>query len=89
MVEEYSFCLYVAGRQAPNSIRAMKNLEKLLRNHITLPYSLEVVDILENPDRAESDRISATPTLAWQIGKQRGRLVGDFSNSEKVISFLR
>lgn len=88
MVEEYYFCLYVAGKQASNSLRALKNLEKLLQRHLTLPYCLEIVDIVESPDRAESDRINATPTLEWRLGEQRGRLVGDFSHGEKIISLL-
>ncbi len=89
MVEEYYFCLYVAGKDAPNSFRAINNLEKLFQSYLSVPYRLEVVDVITNPDRAESDRITATPTLLWRIGEQRGRIIGDFTNKEKIISLLR
>ncbi len=89
MVEEYYFCLYVAGEFTPNSIRAIRNLRKLFTAHLTLPYRLEVVDIIQNPDRAEQSRITATPTLEWQFGEKKGRLIGDFSDSDRLVSLLQ
>jgi circadian clock protein KaiB len=89
MVEEYYFCLYVAGEKNPNSIRAISNLRKLLSEQLTQPYRLEIVDVVQNPDRAEASRINATPTLEWRIGEHKGRLIGDFSDRSKVIYLLK
>lgn len=89
MVEEYYFCLYIAGKVNPNSRRAINNFRQLLAEQPHIRYTLEIVDVLENPDRAEADKIKATPTLEWRFGQQRGRLVGDFSQSEKLASLFR
>ncbi|MCS6959224.1 MAG: circadian clock KaiB family protein [Pseudanabaenaceae cyanobacterium SKYGB_i_bin29] len=89
MVEEYHFCLYIAGKVNPNSLRAIHNLRRVLEAQANLRYTLEIVDVLEEPERAEVNKIKATPTLEWYLGQQRGRLVGDFSQAEKLVSLFR
>ena len=56
-------CLYVAGR-APNSVKAIANLEAICRRHLKDGYKLEIVDVCEHPLRALSDGVLVTPSLA-------------------------
>ena len=56
-------CLYVAGR-APNSVKAIANLEAICRRHLMDGYKLEIVDVCEHPLRALSDGVLVTPSLA-------------------------
>ena len=59
--------LYVAGR-APNSVKAIANLEAICRQHLKDGYKLEIVDVCEHPHRALSDGILVTPSLT-KIGR--------------------
>lgn len=76
--------LYVAGK-TPRSEMAFKNLERICEEHLANKYRIEVVDLLVNPKLAEGDQILAVPTLVRQLPPPVKQLVGDLSNTEKVL----
>lgn len=79
--------LYVAGQTA-NSRRAIENLKSVLEAELKGLYTLEVIDVLENPQLAEEDKIMATPTLMKVLPPPVGKVIGDLSDKEKVLSGL-
>ncbi len=76
--------LYVAG-QTPKSIVAFANLKKLCDEHLAGRYQIEVVDLLENPQLARGDQILAIPTLVRKLPEPMRRIIGDLSNTERVL----
>lgn len=83
----YRLRLYVAG-QSPRSLAALDNLRRLCGTHLAGRCRVEVVDLLEHPDRARRDQIIAIPTLVRQSPPPLRRLVGDLSDSERVLAGL-
>ena len=81
---EYELRLYVAG-QTPRAIAALSNLKKLCEEHLEGRYSVEVVDLLEHPQLARGDQILAIPTLVRKLPAPLKKVVGDLSNSERVL----
>ncbi|MCG8423994.1 MAG: circadian clock protein KaiB [Proteobacteria bacterium] len=80
----YRLRLYITGQSAYSST-AIKNLESLCANELRGIYKLEVVDILENPQLAEDEKIVATPTLVRLLPPPIRRLVGDLSDKTGVL----
>ena len=80
----YILKLYVAGT-TPNSMRALKTLQDLLKNEFKGIYALRVIDVLQNPQLAEEDKILATPTLSKILPPPVRRIIGDLSDREKVL----
>jgi len=76
--------LYVAG-QTPKSIKAFANLKKICEEHLNGQYSIEVIDLLENPQLAKGDKIVAIPTLVRKLPPPLKQIIGDLSNTEKVL----
>jgi circadian clock protein KaiB len=76
--------LYVAG-QTPKSIRAFSNLKVLCEEHLKGRYQIEVIDILENPQMARGDQIVAIPTLVVQLPQSVRKIIGDLSNTDRVL----
>ena len=76
--------LYVTG-QTPNSQKAIKNLKKVLAMELKGAYSLEVIDVLKNPQLAEEDKILATPTLTKVLPPPVRKIIGDLSSIDKVL----
>ena len=76
--------LYVAG-QTPKSIAAFANLKKLCEEHLKGIYSIELIDLLENPRLARGDQILALPTLVRKLPTPIKKIIGDLSNKEKVL----
>jgi circadian clock protein KaiB len=77
--------LYVAG-QTPRSIAAFANLKKLCQEHLAgKKYSIEVVDLLKNPALAKGDQILAIPTLVRKLPQPMRKILGDLSNTERVL----
>jgi circadian clock protein KaiB len=76
--------LYVAG-QTPKSILAFANLKKLCEEHLKGKYTIEVVDLLQNPKLAKGDQILAIPTLVRKLPPPLRKIIGDLSNSERVL----
>ncbi len=80
----YILRLYVAGK-TPKSIAAMDNLKKICEEHLAGQYQLQVVDLLENPQLARGDQILAIPTLVRKLPLPVRRIIGDLSNTERVL----
>ena len=76
--------LYVAG-QSPKSMAAHSNLTHLCEQRLTAPYRLEVVDLIDNPELARDDQILAIPTLVRLRPEPVRRVIGDLSDSHRVI----
>jgi circadian clock protein KaiB len=76
--------LYVAG-QTPKSVAALANLKKFCEEHLAGQYRIEVVDLVENPRLARSDQILAIPTLVRHLPQPIRKIIGDLSNTERVL----
>ncbi len=76
--------LYVAG-QTPRAIRAFENLKRLCEEHLAGTYSIEVIDLLERPQLARGDQIVAVPTLVRKLPVPVRKIIGDLSNTERVL----
>ena len=83
-LEKYNFRLYVAG-QTPKSLAAIANLKKICEAHLAGRYAVEVIDLIENPQRAAGDQILAVPTLVRQLPEPLKRIIGDLSKTERVL----
>lgn len=82
--EKYELRLYIAG-QTPKSVTALKNITKYCKEHLAGKYTIEVIDLLKNPQLAEGDQIFAIPTLVRKVPEPIRRIIGDLSNEEKVL----
>ena len=80
----YLLRLYVAG-QTRKSLAAFANLKKICEEHLQGRYRIEVVDLLEKPQLAKGDQILAIPTLVRQLPPPLKKIIGDLSNTEKVL----
>lgn len=76
--------LYVAG-MTPTSIRAFENLKRLCEEHMHGAYRIQVVDLLERPMLARGDQIVAVPTLVRRLPTPVKKIIGDLSNTERVL----
>ena len=76
--------LYIAG-QTPKSILALTNITNYCEEHLDGRYSIEVIDLLKNPQLAEGDQIFAIPTLVRKLPEPIRKIIGDLSNKEKVL----
>lgn len=76
--------LYVAG-QTPKSIAAFQNLTKICEKYVLHKYKIEVVDLLENPQLAKGDQILAVPALVRKLPVPVRKIIGDLSNTERVL----
>lgn len=82
--EVWNLRLYVAG-QTPKSIAAFANLKKICEEFLAGKYRIEVIDLLENPQLAKGDQILAIPTLVRKLPEPIKKIIGDLSNTEKVL----
>ncbi len=82
--EVYMLRLYVAG-QTPKSIVAFANLKKICEEHLKGRYQIEIVDLLKNPQLAKGDQILAIPTLVRKLPPPIRKIIGDLSNTERVL----
>jgi circadian clock protein KaiB len=76
--------LYIAG-QSPKSLRAFVNLKALCDEHLAGRYEVEVIDLVEHPARAGADDILAIPTLVRRLPAPLRKIIGDLSNTERVL----
>ena len=84
----YHLRLYVAG-QSPKSVRAVENLRRVCEEHLAGIYTIELIDLLENPQLARGDEIIAVPTLVRKLPEPIRRIIGDLSDTEKVLVGLQ
>jgi circadian clock protein KaiB len=83
----YNLRLYVAG-QTPKSIAAVYNLRRLCEKYLSGRYRLDVIDLMEDPNLAQRDQIIAIPTLVRYMPEPIRRVIGDLSNSKRVLTRL-
>jgi circadian clock protein KaiB len=82
--EAYILRLYVAG-QTRRSLEAFANLKKICEEHLKGRYRIEIVDLIENPQLAKGDQILAIPTLVRKLPPPLKKIIGDLSNTERVL----
>jgi circadian clock protein KaiB len=82
--EVWKLRLYVAG-QTPKSLTAFANLKRLCEAHLKGRYTIEVMDLLVHPRLAKDDQILAIPTLVRKLPQPIRRIIGDLSNTERVL----
>ena len=80
----YELRLYVAG-QTPKSIAAFANLKKICDEHLAGQYQIEVIDLLKEPQLASGDQIVAIPTLVRKLPAPIRKIIGDLSDTERVL----
>ncbi|HBH85963.1 MAG TPA: circadian clock protein KaiB [Bacteroidales bacterium] len=76
--------LYVAG-QTPKALTAFTNLKKICEEQLDGKYSIEVIDLLVNPQLGNEDQILALPTLVRKLPVPVRKIIGDLSNTERVL----
>jgi len=82
--ERWNLKLYVAG-QTPRCLAAFANLKKVCDEHLAGQYTIEVVDLREDPQLAKGDQIIAIPTLVRKLPPPIRKIIGDLSDSERVL----
>ena len=82
--DTYLLRLYVAG-QTPKSTLAFRNLKRICEEHLHGRYEIEVIDLIEHPQLAQGDQILAVPTLVRRLPEPIKKIIGDLSNTERVL----
>lgn len=82
--ETYLLRLYVTG-STPQSMRAIENIKKICEEHLKGRYELEVVDLYQKPNLANGEQIIAAPTLIKKLPQPLRRIIGDLSNTQRVL----
>lgn len=85
--EIYLLRLFVTGA-GPNSTRAITNLREICETHLKDKYELEIIDVYQQPVIAEREQIIALPLLVKKAPGQERRLIGDMSDTERVLKGL-
>lgn len=82
--KQWQLRLYVAGNTA-NSLEAFNNLKTICEDHLKGLYSIEIIDLLKKPQLARGDQILAVPTLVRRLPAPIKKVIGDLSNTERVL----
>ena len=80
----YILKLYIAG-QSPKSVLAIANLKVICEENLQGRYELEVIDLYQQPQLAQGEQIIAVPTLIKELPPPLRRIIGDMSNTERVL----
>ena len=83
-VAKYTLRLYVTG-SSPRSVRAITNVKRICEEHLKGRYTLQVVDIYQQPALAAGEQVIAAPTLIKKLPAPLRRLIGDMSNTDQVL----
>jgi circadian clock protein KaiB len=83
-VARWELKLYVAGQTA-KSLQAFANLKRICEDHLSHEYHIEIIDLLKNPQLAKGDQILALPTLVRKLPEPVRKIIGDLSNTERVL----
>jgi circadian clock protein KaiB len=83
-VVEWDLRLYIAGC-TPKCVAAFSNLQRLCEEHLAGQYRIEVIDLLENAQLAKGDQVLAIPTLVRKLPEPIKKIIGDLSNTERVL----
>jgi circadian clock protein KaiB len=81
---EWELRLYVAG-SSRKSVAALTNLKRICEQHLAGKYTIEVIDLLDNPQLAAGDQILAIPTLVRKLPEPIKKVIGDLSNTERAL----
>ena len=82
--EKYLLKLYITG-MTPRSRIAIRNLQKICEEYLQGNFSLEVIDIYQQPALAKDEQILAVPTLIKKLPEPVRRLIGDMSATDRVL----
>ena len=82
--KKWQLRLYVAG-MTPKCLAAFENLQRICEEHLRGEYTIEIIDLLENPQLAQGDQILAIPTLVRKLPQPLKKIIGDLSNEERVL----
>ena len=83
-LSQYILKLYVTGKTSKAEV-AIANLQRICNEDLRGEYELQIIDVLEQPQAAEDDKILATPTLLKQLPPPLRRVIGDLSDKQKVL----
>lgn len=83
-MDSYILTLYVTGK-TPRAETAIANLRRICEGQLDGRYRLDIIDVLENPQAAEDEKVLATPTLIKSLPPPLRRVIGDLSDTEKVL----
>lgn len=86
--ESWELRLYTAG-QTPKSVAAFRNLKKICEEHLAGRYTIEVIDLMQNPRLAKDDQIIAIPTLVRKLPNPLRKIIGDLSDEERTLVGLQ
>ena len=81
---EWELRLYIAG-QSKRSLAAIANLKRICEEHLAGKYTIEVIDLIKNPQLAAGDQILAIPTLVRKLPAPMKKIIGDLSNVERAL----
>lgn len=84
---EYVLRLFITG-SSPNSVRAVSNIRQICETHLKGRYSLEIIDVYQQPALAQQEQIIALPLLIKKRPLPQRRLIGDLSESDKILKIL-
>jgi circadian clock protein KaiB len=82
--QKWELRLYVAG-QTPKCVQAFANLKRICEEYLPGQYRIEVIDLLKRPQLAAGDQIFAIPTLVRKLPEPIKKIIGDLSNTERVL----
>ncbi|HLC15586.1 MAG TPA: circadian clock protein KaiB [Thermodesulfovibrionia bacterium] len=83
-MEKFLLKLFVTG-ETSRSVLAIANLKRIIERDLNGSYKLVIIDVLKNPQLAEAEKILATPTLIKELPPPVRRIIGDLSETEKVL----
>jgi len=83
----YVLRLFVSSNN-PTTEKTLQTIHQLLEEGLGYPYTLKVIDISKHPEQAESDQVSATPTLVRVLPQPVRRIVGELDNIYRVLQIL-
>jgi circadian clock protein KaiB len=86
-IENFVLRLYIAG-QTPKCMRAFANLKRICEQYLADRYHIEMIDLLKNPALARNDQILAVPTLVRRVPVPVRKIIGDLSNTQRVLAGL-
>ncbi len=82
--KEWELRLYIAGK-TPRAVTAFQNLQHICEEHLAGRYHIEIIDLIETPTLAKGDQIVAVPTLVRRLPEPVRKIIGDLSNTERVL----
>ncbi|NWG15522.1 MAG: circadian clock protein KaiB [Chloroflexi bacterium] len=86
-MDNYLLKLYITGRTVRTE-RAIFTMQRLCDENLKDHYELVIIDVLEKPHLAEMDKVLATPTLIRELPLPRRRIIGDLSDTQKILNAL-